>query len=192
MDQLLEHQSGHLGKKEDKANTSHPFRVRMVDEEVIKNFVKTHAGDANEKHWVMYDIRWADDFPLFTFGAATCLVPVFVNRETNQFGLGHLPYLYIDHEKIDLPQTKEELIFEEARKRLLPEGPKWEMFLFGGQPLDGTDESLRLSEANASKLIEMFSSIGVICRDHTTKNPNIGIDGIIVDPTTKEILVCYS
>ncbi|MFH0755074.1 MAG: hypothetical protein V1910_00190, partial [bacterium] len=127
-----------------------------------------------------------------TFGATTCLIPVFINKKTNQIGLGHLPYCYTDHNKINRPKSREEIKLEEAKDKLLNNGLNWEMFLFGGCPVNESEEMRHLAKTNANKVIEMFSNIGVKCTDNTSKDPEIAIDGIIIDPNTKIIQICYS
>lgn len=130
--------------------------------------------------------------PFIYFRTATCLAPVFINRKTNQIGLGHLPYVYIDRTKKNYAITKEETKLLEARERLARDGSDWVMLLFGGQPYDSSDEKIDLAETHARKVIEMFSEIGVECSDQTNKDPVIDYEGIIVDPITKEIQVAYS
>jgi len=191
MDNQLEKQEIALNTEKNRAKQK-SLKIVEVNEKAIKHFVETHGGDSNEKHWVLYNIRWAGDYPLFTFGGSTCLIPVFINNTTGQIGLGHLPYVFVDHEKLKIPKTKEEAKFEEARNRLSNNGPDWEMLLFGGKPYDESEKAKRLSEINAKKVIKMFSKIGVKCTDYTSKDPKVGIEGIIVDPNILEVQVCYS
>ncbi len=168
------------------SDRAQPYRIVPVSEEVIDQFARTHGGQANEKHWVLYNIRWAEGYPMFTAAASTCLVLIFSHHTAPKIGLGHLPIFFGSQGD----KTKEIEQLEEARDTLSSGGHEWDLDIFGGQPIDDTQDSREIVDTNVREVMSMFADVGVACRDHTHRDPDQVVVGVIADPTVREIQVC--
>ena len=164
------------------------YNVIPVDRKTIQDFMRANPREKNQEVWVTYgEIKWAKEHALFTYGASTCLVPVFINKMTNEIGLGHLAYF--DRSKTMLPLSEEELLLQEARKKIQKTNQQWEMFLFGGGPIRDDEKYRSLAATNAQKVIGMFNDIGVTCHDKAISSYNSALEALIVDQMAKEIKV---
>lgn len=171
------------------------YHIEIVDSKTTRKFVEEHAGAKNEKNWVAMggEFKWADGYPLFTFGASTCLVPVLV-KEDDTTGMGHLPYVYIDRSQVDesVIDTNVEAKINNAKEKLVSDEPeKWTLYLFGGQPYDNTEQSIQNSIKNKNGFMQIFKDMGLKVYDYTTNDPNRVINGLILDSKSKKIQVEY-
>ncbi len=181
-------------KMEDTANKTpegekSSYSIVSVDRKFIDNFKRFNPRN---DQWAVNDVKWSKDKPLFTYGASTCITPVFVNRVSGEIGLGHLAYVYIDHSKTNIPVTAEEMKLEETKRKITETGNQWDLFLFNASPVDMSERYKNLARNNIEKVIEMFSGIGVTCYDKTNSDSSEGMNGLIVDPKTKQIQICTS
>jgi len=176
-----------LNQEELLSSTSYTFK--HVDSSIVDKFVQSHGGEQNGKHWVMMNVKWSKDYPLFTYGVATCLAPVLINNRTGEVGLGHLAYFYDPNFPKHSNGWQEERLEEAINRCRNDKG--WELYLFGGQPLKDYGRNKRWF-ANHHHVIDRFNQAGVQCHNRINHDPDTAIDGIILDPTKKEILIAIS